>query len=248
MLLNWPSDPAKFDYQTAQSVNEKFIERRTDCVAQGWDPRFSEHVVCQIEPSQATGLHLPAAFTTVTERGKAIMHPTSGAGDGSLLVHLSAMPFDSGSDGCWYYSAEPLKWAWLSQPVTQSYEALNFAVMDRGNVLFGFEPCNSLVKILSERALSYEPAESLTASYFSTLATRVHEFAPDFCGRSVDRGLKAWHPVATTGPSGDCSVEAETGPLPGGGLVIHWGPDPYDGDLDSGSACWVLSPDGEWSQ
>lgn len=246
MLVNQPF-PERFDYLVAQSVNEEFVARRTDCVAQGWDPKFSERVVCEIEPSRAAGLQLPSSFTDTTARLRTIMHSTSGHGDGSLLIHLSAMPFDSESHGCWYYNAELFGWGWLSQPVHRSFGSLNLDVVDRGNVLFGFEPCNSLVKILSERALSREPADSLTASYFSTLVTRVHEFAPDFCGHSRPGLSKTWHPTAAPGPSGDCSVEAETGPLPGGGLVIHWGTDPFDGDLDSGSACWVLSAEGEWS-
>ncbi len=247
MLVNQPF-PEKFDYRVARSINEEFVARRTDCVAQGWAPQFSEGVVCHTEPSRAAGVPLPGSFTDTTARLRTIMHSTSGDDDGSLLLHLSAMPFDQGSHGCWYYSSELFKWGWLSQPTSRSFESLNLDVVDRDNVLFGFEPCNSLVKILSERALSQEPADSLTASYFSTLVTRVHGFAPDFCGHSRPGLSKTWHPVATTGPSGDCSVEAETGPLPGGGLVIHWGPGPFDGDLDSGSACWVLSPDGEWSE
>lgn len=247
MMNNLP-DPTIIDFLLVRAVDEEFRARRTDCVEQGWNPEFSPEVVCNILSfSHITGVKTGRNMTTYNSRGGGDTYPTKGNEHGDILIHLSAMPFDPDYHGCMYYTEYIRSWAWVDQLREGDSEIgfVNAQRMRGYGTLFGFEPCNNLVRILAERALATQAPERLEVMFFTDLVRRVQVFSPDYCGefQSPDPfGIRFWNPISTSSPAPDCDISEPTGVRPGGGLVIHWS---EDGQA-TGASCWILTPDGEW--
>ena len=73
---------------------------------------------------------------------------------------------------------------------------------------------------------------------------RVSQASPDDCYLSTPNTI-AWGLFPRDEARSGCPVEAQTGALEDGGLVVHWRPG-FPDDL-GGAVCWVMSAEGEWS-
>ena len=253
-LLNYvgPADEV-FGAEVAERLSDEFVARRQDCADLGWNPGFPvdpaglkyhgrQYGICN-KVIRVGGHDVPLQFMRV-EFGRVAGVKATSAGtvlndDGfrevtSVIVHFDPLPLQPDAWGCWVGD----RGSWL-----YSEEK-----MDGPERVDGFDPpkfpeCENLLRtILSD---VHGLGESVGVDgVLGAMDLARSEFGED-CGVSPGGRYQYWGLYPQEDSRAGCSVPAMTGALPGGGLVINWQPD--FPDALGGSACWVLSPEGEWS-
>ena len=218
----------EFGPEVAQRLSDEFMERRPDCAELGWDPKFSLDPVC--EGDRVGGGSLPISLVGRDSRGRPVARTTAYSYFGSMLVHLDRFPFvDEG--GCWFYNGANLRWHWQRWDLASSSESR----ATRGVDFPRFPGCEQYLRS-SLRGLR-SAGETLDVDGVAAAIQRVNLESPDEC--------EGWGLFPRDEARSGCPVEAPTGALEDGGLVVHW----RDGFLDAfgGAVCWVMSAEGEWA-
>ena len=248
-LLNYDG-PEEFGPEVAQRLSDEFRERRTDCAEQGWNPGFPVETAGQVhgvdacfrqgqfrlntEAPAGSGKPVNSSFTH--ELGfKFALKPTMMfryEDVTSLLVHLSPLPFDPDAGGCWYSFAGG-GWWWTHFAPARGW-------WDTGFDHARFPECEALLRsALGDLWIS---GEMLDLDGVASAKASVVVAMPEVC--APERG-DPWDLFPQAEPRAGCAVEAPTGVQPDTSLVINW--HPSFPDAFGGSACWVYSPEGEWS-
>jgi hypothetical protein len=247
-LLNYDG-PEEFGPEVAQRLSDEFRKRRTDCAEQGWNPGFPLKTAGQVHGvhicfrQYAFRLDQGGYFTLISSfkhevGAKSAMRPTMRRGPPPgdrflMLVHLSPLPFDPEGAGCWYTHGEA-GWYWT-----------HFFPSER-RAETGYDPvrlpeCEALLRTVLEDL--WVAGESLDVDGVTVAKDPVIAAMPEICGATEYR--RAWNLFPQADPRAGCAVEAPTGVQPDTSLVINW--HPSFPDAFGGSACWVYSPEGEWS-
>lgn len=247
----------------AQRLSNEFKESRSDCAEQGWNPGFpteqagksfgertGREVRSCYEGNRMAGTEVSERFILRTSgRDNAFLAPTARAGgavrdlnDGKglrklsymMLVHFDPLPFDDGF-GCWYFVGG--RW-WYEEGVWDGSRGSGREGKDAPK----YPHCEDQLRS-SLRDLHAE-GQTLDVDGVAAAIQRVNQSQPDDCMQSTPR-VAFWGLFPRGESRSGCPVEAPTGALQDGGLVVHWHPG-YS-DSFGGAVCWVMAPDGEWS-
>ena len=271
MLANYEGTE-RFDADLINALSDEFVGLRPDCLAQGWDPEFTqEPYVCNQWED------LPGALREVS-RGKESKFINStmweitdlnGRTHIRINVHFSRSPLTSDIPavmqaqlgdtvgGCWTYKGsrgpDGQSWGWWSRSYfkykLQGELALTNVVFSSGgksNVVGVYTP-NSYpgCDTLLQSALSEEldTGRPVGLAGVDQLTDQVRVTAGAACAAELG-SISLWQPSPVEGPSAACPLGSSTGLEDDGYFVLNWSEDQYD--LYGSSACWVRSPEGEW--
>lgn len=226
--------PETFGPEVVRRLSGEFAERREDCVAAGWAPRFSLDPVCETGRVQ-NGL-LPITLVGRDLRGRPVARPTASDYFGMMLVHLERFPFvDEG--GCWFYDGNSRRWYWQRWDLQSSSE--DRAV--RGVDWPRFPGCEEYLRYLMEVRVADDGSwDSLGVA---RLVSRVMETAWEDCGGVNGEGYAYWGLHPTVGAQPGCGVAQDTGSGVAGVWVVNWVAGHVDAD---GNPCWVLRSGEGW--
>ena len=271
MLANY-NGVERFDVALVTALSDQFVELRPDCLAQGWDPQFSdEPVVCE------DWTHLPGAIHDGRAQSQKVA-PTqwivdtarvTGAGDVTVIrinVHLDRVPLSSdipksmnysGGDlvgGCWAYKGSIYPDGHSSGRWYRSF--FKYRLQGRSIIRGRVSPQTGVVGVTSPTSqpgcdarlqdlLSAELDAGAVPDAVSMagLIAKVRSEAGGACA-AVRGESMLWQPLPLNGSSLACPVGSEPGLQPDGSFVLNWGDRHYD--LYGHSACWRRSPEGDW--
>ena len=233
-MLTGYEGPEKFGPEVARRLSARFLERREDCVASGWDPKFSLDPVCQTDRVQHG--RIPLTLVDRDLRGRPVARPTASDFFGMILVHFERFPFvDEG--GCWFYDGGNLRWYWQRWDLAVSSESRSV----RGVDLPRFPGCEEYLRYLIEvEVVNKGSWDSLGVA---RLISRVMESAGEECGGTNSEGYAYWSLHPTTEAQPGCEVVQETGSWFEGTGVVNWVTGHTDAD---GNPCWVLRAGEGW--
>ena len=195
----------EFDLDYLNGLNVGFEASRPDCVAQGWDPKFSYGPECEgktfrgvdITNGDLFGAYQGAVAAGSPRQGEFVWHPTRQRTD-RLLIHFSRFPMSEGA-GCWVGNIVSGRWGW------QSADGSAHGGMNPSSAV-----CNGNLLIRAERLYEsgWDSGEWLTG---------VEQYLRE------NRGDCPRHRLNPVREAQDgCPVEDELGVINGSGLVLHW--------------------------
>ena len=233
-MLTGYEGPETFGPEVARKLSAQFSERRQDCVAAGWDPKFSLDPVC--EDDRVQNALIPLTLVGRDLRGRPLARPTASDYFGAVLVHFDRFPFVE-EGGCWFYNGANLRWYWQRWDLLSSSESHAVSGVD----LPRFPGCEEYLRYLME--VEAADAGSWDSLGVARLISRVMESAWEYCGGINSEGYAYWrlHPVADAQPA--CEITQGTGSLVEGMWVVNWAAGHVDAD---GNACWVLRGGEGW--
>ena len=233
-MLTGYDRPETFGPEVARRLSAQFAERREDCVAAGWDPKFSLDPVCETGWVQ-NGL-IPITLVDRDLRGHPVARPTGDDYFGSMLVHFDRFPFVD-EVGCWFHDGNNLRWYWQRWDLSSSSESRAVRGMD----LPRFPGCEEYLRYLMEVEVANNG--SWDSVGVARLVARVMESAWEDCGVMNSEGYTYWglHPMMDAQPG--CGVVQETGSVLEGLWVVNWVGGHFDAD---GNVCWVLRGGDGW--
>ena len=271
MLLDYDG-AEEFGAEVVTRLSGEFMELRPDCLAQGWDPEFPvEPQVCETWEDLPSGI----TYKISESHRENYLSPTSrtswltefpGFGEVEFVninVHLNRVPLLSGVPeemgagpgslvgGCWHYKgytglAGFWSMTYFKYTARGSGEDLGYVNRVRPWVIgrvapSAFPECDSLLQAALEKEL--ESGSNPDRVGVGDLVDRVRVMADGACDAEI-AGFRGWSPMPAEGPLAGCPVSAPTGGQADGAYILHWPAGHYDGY--GHSACWVMSPEGDW--
>ena len=259
-LVNYDG-PAIFGPEVAEHLSREFAERRPDCVEQGWNPGFpriaagrnyghrgsSGDIELCDEQLDVGGVG-PSTGMVRDDFDKGLMPtmmmpgyfiPQVGLTTGpKVLVHFDPLPFQPGVAGCWL--GGEFGWGW-GEFVWREYANEGFDPPR-------FPECEAMLRtVLADLHGVLDSPDQLDVFLIGRAKELVREVLPQYCSLDGKVALVGyqWELAPQEAPRPGCAVQQPTGPTEDGGLVVNW--HRSFPDAHGGSACWVLSADGEWS-
>ena len=258
MLLNYDG-VEEFGPEVAGKISDRLVGRRPDCLEQGWAPVFG------IEPDICVDIKVGGYKVGFNEGkyGAYRLKPTMRnirkmphVHVQYMLVHFKEFPFLEPVDGvmpgpgqfvggCWYYEGLADgggRWYWNKylyelRPRDDGkglFPKKLLGYFDTGVDQASFPHCERLLRSLLEVMVS--EGVSLDTYGVAGAIDRVREMEPG-CNA-------AWGLFPAVHPAPGCPGSLPTGSQADGSLVVNW--ERSFPDAFGGSACWVLSPEGEW--
>ena len=269
MLANYEGTE-RFDADLINALSDEFVGLRPDCLAQGWDPEFTQKpFICNQWEDLPGALREGIKGREYRTINSTIWEITDLSGRTQIRInaHFSRPPLTSDIPavmqaqlgdtvgGCWTYNGfrglDGQSWGGWSRSYfkykLQGELVLTTVVFSSGgksNVVGVYTP-NSYpgCDTLLQSALSEEldTGRPVGLAGVDQLTDQVRVTAGAACAAELGSS-SLWQPSPVEGPSAACPLGSSTGLEDDGYFVLNWSEDQYD--LYGSSACWVRSRGG----
>ena len=271
MLANYEGTE-RFDADLINALSDEFAGLRPDCLAQGWDPEFTQKpFICNQWEDLPGALREGIKGREYRTINSTIWEITDLSGRTQIRInaHFSRPPLTSDIPavmqaqlgdtvgGCWTYNGfrgldGQSRGGWSRSYFKyrlQGELVLTTVVFSSGgksNVVGVYTPDSYPgCDTLLQSALSEEldTGRPVGLAGVDQLTDQVRVTAGAACAAELGSS-SLWQPSPVEGPSAACPLGSSTGLEDDGYFVLNWSEDQYD--LYGSSACWVRSPEGEW--